>query len=244
METFGEEFGHAMLLAAMAGGAIPAGAGLALIERFLPGWLEMETRHAVIAFGGGILLAAVAFVLVPHGQAVLSMWMVALSIAAGGLLFMVIDRALQRSGASVAQTLAMLLDFVPEAIALGALLATGAPTVLLLAVIIGLQNLPEGFNAYRELSASRRTPSGARAFAILTGCAFLGPLAAAFGFIVLGDREGVVATIMLVASGGILYLTFQDIAPQARLDRAWAPPFGAVAGFLAGLVGQMTLGGG
>ena len=37
--------------------------------------------------------------------------------------------------------------------------------------------------------------------------------------------------IMLFASGGILYLIFQDIAPQSRLDRHWGPPLGAVLGF-------------
>jgi ZIP family zinc transporter len=31
-------------------------------------------------------------------------------------------------------------------------LASGADTTMLLAVLIGLQNLPEGFNAYSELT--------------------------------------------------------------------------------------------
>lgn len=40
---------------------------------------------------------------------------------------------------------------------------------------------------------------------------------------------------------GILYLTFQDIAPQSRLERHWAPPLGAVLGFALALVGQLLL---
>jgi len=47
---------------------------------------------------------------------------------------------------------------------------------------------------------------------------------------------------MLFCAGGILYLTFQDIAPQAKLERAWAPPLGAVVGFLIGLTGYMLIG--
>ena len=46
---------------------------------------------------------------------------------------------------------------------------------------------------------------------------------------------------MLFASGGILYLTLQDIAPHARLERHWGPPIGAVLGFALALVGEMLL---
>ena len=46
---------------------------------------------------------------------------------------------------------------------------------------------------------------------------------------------------MLLSAGGILYLIFEDIAPQAPLERAWAPPLGAVAGFTLGLVGHLLI---
>jgi ZIP family zinc transporter len=47
-------------------------------------------------------------------------------------------------------------------------------------------------------------------------------------------------SVMLFAAGGIIYLTFEDIAPQAVLRRHWAPPLGAVAGFLLGIVGRLA----
>ena len=50
-----------------------------------------------------------------------------------------------------------------------------------------------------------------------------------------------IGAIMLFASGGIVYLTFQDIAPQSVLDRHWAPALGAVAGFLVGLIGSLLI---
>lgn len=46
---------------------------------------------------------------------------------------------------------------------------------------------------------------------------------------------------MLSAAGGIFYLIFQDIAPQASLKRRWFPPIGAVMSFLLGVVGTMLL---
>ncbi len=47
---------------------------------------------------------------------------------------------------------------------------------------------------------------------------------------------------MSFASGGILYLIFQDIAPQIRMERHWTPPLGAVLGFAIGMVGHQLIG--
>jgi len=48
---------------------------------------------------------------------------------------------------------------------------------------------------------------------------------------------------MLVSAGGILYLIFQDIAPQVPLGRHRWPAQGAVAGFALGLLGSLWTGG-
>jgi ZIP family zinc transporter len=47
---------------------------------------------------------------------------------------------------------------------------------------------------------------------------------------------------MLFSAGGILYIIFEDIAPQVRLNKHWAPPLGAVTGFLLGILGKVALG--
>ncbi|MFC0268094.1 hypothetical protein [Kushneria aurantia] len=69
---------------------------------------------------------------------------------------MLLDRWLAAHGTSASQLTAMLSDFVPEALALGATFTVSRESGLLLAGIIALQNLPEGFNAYRELALSTR----------------------------------------------------------------------------------------
>jgi len=231
----------AMLYAALAGLPILAGGLLAREERLLPRWLDMEVRHAVNALVGGILLAAVALVLVPHGIAALPVGAVVLAMGGGGVAFLLIDRALASSGGRASVLMALLLDFVPEAMALGAMLATGEPAAMLLVLLIGLQNLPEGFGALRGLTQGRHALSMGRALALLGGCTVLGPLAALAGHQLLDDQPQVLGAIMLFAAGGILYLTFQDIAPRVPLRKAWAPPLGAVVGFLLGVVGQMFL---
>ncbi|MBJ6137083.1 ZIP family metal transporter [Marinobacter litoralis] len=231
-----------VLLTLMAGAAMPLGAALASVERIHPDWLESELHHSVIAFGGGALLAAVALVLVPEGTANLAIPAVVVCFAAGGITFMLVDRWLAANGTSASQLVAMLTDFVPEALALGATFSVSSEGGILLAGIIALQNLPEGFNSYRELT--RSTDYGrlkiVGGFALM---ALLGPVAGATGHYFLSDSHQLVSGIMLFAAGGILYIIFQDIAPQSRLEKHWGPPLGAVAGFLLGLIGSMMLSG-
>ena len=230
---------QALLLSLLAGLAIPAGGFLARAERLRPGWLESELRHSVIAFGGGALMAAVALVLVPEGVKLVPPALAVGLFFGGGVLFLFVDRALARHPAGSPQTLAMLLDFVPESVALGASFASGSPAGPLLALLIGLQNFPEGFNAYRELI--QRGEKARRTLITFLLLALLGPFSAWIGITVFADLPELLGALMLASAGGILYLTFQDIAPQAKLESAWGPALGAVAGFALGLLGHLFL---
>jgi len=69
----------------------------------------------------------------------------ALSFGGGVIIFLLIDRYLAKKGGKNAALLAMLMDFIPESIALGATFAIEPNLAILLAVFIGLQNLPETF---------------------------------------------------------------------------------------------------
>jgi len=230
-----------IVLTLLAGLAIPFGAAIAGVERISPRWLETEVRHGVIAFGGGALLSAVALILVPEGMSNLSTLLVAACFAGGGVVFMTIDIRLAANDTPFSQLTAMLTDFVPEALALGATFTVSRDAGLLLAGIVALQNLPEGFNAYREIKDSTDY-SRLKIIGAFSLIALLGPIAGATGYFVLSDHPQVVSGIMMFAAGGILYMIFQDIAPQARLKSHWAPPLGAVAGFLLGVLGHSAVG--
>ena len=225
----------------MAGIAMPLGALAAWGEKIRSQWLEQEFRHAVIAFGGGALLSAVALVLVPEGSRQLNIASVTVLFLAGGLTFMGLDILLDKFRSPAGQLVAMMSDFLPEALALGAAFATDGSAGLLLAALIAIQNLPEGFNSFGELrkSGSFSAIQIVLAFFLL---AWLGPVAGLIGFFWLAQFPVIVAGVMIFAAGGILYLVFQDIAPQAVLKNRWAPAMGSVLGFLLGLVGQMLVG--
>ncbi|MCU4674474.1 divalent cation transporter [Catenovulum sp. 2E275] len=231
-----------LLLTLMAGLAMPLGGLLACIEHIRPCWLENELRHAIIAFGGGALLAAIALVLVPDGIKHLSLIPAVVFFLLGGLGFMLLDIALYKFNTPASQLAAMLSDFLPESIALGAAFAMGGNTGILLAIIIALQNLPEGFNAYRELKQGSHF-SGTRIILLFTLLALAGPVAGSIGYFYLAEQTQILAGIMLFAAGGILYSVFQDIAPQAKLDKHWLPTFGAVLGFTLGLAGYIVTNG-
>ncbi len=235
------QFFEIVLLTGFAGVCIPLGGLLGTLENLRPHWLQNELRHFMIALGGGILLGSIAEVLVPEGVKSLngSMWSI-LIFMAGGYGFFLIERWLGLRRRQSPQLIGMMLDYIPEAVALGGLVALGSPTSGLLAALIALQNVPEGFNAYRELiphngNSPRKT---------LTTMAMLvpiGPMAGILGYYFLSDFPQLLGGIMLFASGGILYLIFQDIAPQSVIKKHWAPPLGAVCGFCIALFSNLLV---
>lgn len=238
------EIGAILFFTIAAGACIPLGGFIASFEHIRAKWLEQELRHFLIALGGGVLVGAVAVVLVPQGIASMdaSMWAIPI-VLAGGVAFFLIERALGLRRREAPQAMGMLLDYVPEAMALGGLVALGSEMAALLALLIGLQNLPEGFNAFRELHALG-VRSGRRTLAIMCSLVAIGPILGLAGYFLLAEWPAALGAIMLFASGGILYLIFQDIAPQSRLNRHWAPPLGAVLGFSVALFGHMVVRGG
>ena len=234
------QYMYIIFLSLLAGAAMPIGALLARLDVLHPKFLEQKSRLFIVAFGGGALVSAVALVLVPHGANNLSPFGAALCFGAGGVFFYLLDRVLSQLNSSAGQLVAMLSDFIPEAIALGAAFAVGANTGLILALLMILQNLPEGFNAYEELEKSANLSPNKilAAFAVL---AVAGPASVLTGYFILAEAHQFVAGLMLFASAGILYLVFQDVAPESKTENSGFPAVGAVAGFLLGLRGNMLI---
>jgi ZIP family zinc transporter len=224
----------------LAGAAAFIGGLIARIEGSTETDFKQEMIHGVIAFGGGILASAVAFALAPEGIAFLHPVILGVVFCAGGVLFCILDVYLTKHGGNKAQFMAMLMDFLPEAISFGAVFGHDHQLGILLAVFIGAQNLPEGFNAFRELRSSG--VKSRHTLVTLLLASLLGPIAACIGYFFLQDRAKFTAGIMTFAGGGILYLIFQDIAPQSKMRRHWTPPLGAVLGFIVGMLGKQLIG--
>jgi ZIP family zinc transporter len=229
-----------MLATWLAGVTAFIGGLVARVEGSMETTFKRELVHGIVAFGGGILVAAIAFALAPEGMKYLSPAVLAATFCAGGIGFCLLDRHLSSQGGSKAQFMAMLMDFVPEAISLGAVFGHDRRLGMLLAAFIGAQNLPEGFNAFREVVKSGTKPR--TALVTLFAVSFLGPVAGCIGYFFLQGNPALTAGIMSFAAGGILYLIFQDIAPDSTMRRHPSPPLGAVLGFVVGMVGKQVIG--
>ncbi len=198
--------------------------------------VKYEIIHTLMSFGAGIILSAVALVLIPGGMEELELLPMIFSFTLGAILFMIIDRQLAKSGGQTATLLAMMMDFVPESIALGAVFAADTSAATLLAVFIGLQNLPEAFNSYRDLVQSGVTAK--KTLIIFSFLSFCGIAGALMGHFLLSDSPTLTAHLMTFASGGILYLLIQDIIPESRLDKNYLTSLGATLGFMVGIIGE------
>ena len=155
-------------------------------------------------------------------------------------MFAWLDWALSNHDSPLGQVVAMLTDFLPECLALGALFVVDNAGARLLAILIGVQNLPEAFSAYQEVTkGDKKSPT--RALVLFAVLAPVGPLAAYVGLQYLSDDQHLIALIMTFAAGGILYLMFQEIAPKVALKNSWLPPMGALIGFFIGVLGAMLV---
>lgn len=209
-------------------------------SKILPGGeVGREISHSIIAFGAGVLVAAVAFVLTPKAITLLSLPIIVSVFLSGVILFSLLDRLIGRHGGRLAQLMAMSMDYIPEAIALGSVFSYDRKTGLLLALFIGLQNLPESYNAFGDLVKSGFSPN--RSLLILIPFSFVGIVASVLGFSFLGENSSLISSLMLFSAGGILYLVFQDIAPMIKYKSHKAPALSATIGFMIGMIGTKII---
>lgn len=139
----------------------------------------------------------------------------------------------------MATLLAMMMDFLPESIALGAVFVSEPNMAVLLALFIGMQNLPEAFNSYRDLVQSGFAPS--KTLVIFFVLSFFGIIGALLGHFLLRNHPQLTAYLMSFSSGGILYLLVQDIIPESKLEKNYLVSLGAILGFLVGVVGEKII---
>lgn len=130
-----QEIATIILYSFASGATIIVGGLLARFDVFHKGELHREVSHGVVAFGGGVLVAAVAFVLAPKGMESLSVLPMVVIFSLGSFFFLLLDRYIAKQGGKAAQLMAMMMDFIPEAIALGAVFAYDNKTGLLLALL-------------------------------------------------------------------------------------------------------------
>lgn len=248
---------------ALIGWAILVGASLvagALVAVFLR--LPERIAAVVTSFGGGLLVAAIAFELVPEADERAGAVVTALGLLAGTLVYvgadawltrdeamaemrrsgqaaaagqpmtMSVDHAEAARGESIA--VGLFVDGVPESIALGLTVAEGEiGLALLVGIVVG--NVVEAYGAAQPII----TGGHAKRFAVVLlggiGLALAG--AAILGGTVLADTsDDFVGGAHALAAGAVLAVVSISVIPHAFAEVSSVVATATVLGFIAGFL--------
>ena len=203
--------------------------GLGLIAQsslFLAGlavcWITVPTRLVGIlaGFGAGAMIAAIAFELVPEGQANIPGWEFALWMLIGVAIFLVGDALVERkfgtqgAGASMGIVVGSVVDGVPESIIFGIQIGAGLVISPSFLTAVFVSNIPQAIAPSADL---RKSGWSAARLARLWGVVVLAcGVAAGLGFVAteflagaMGDRAAA------LAAGGLLAMLTNSLMPFA-----------------------------
>lgn len=222
--------------------------------------LPERMAATITAFGGGVLLAAVALELVPEADVRAGESGTALGLVVGMVIYVGADAWLTRDetakanrrsahaaatgrpmtrlsdhrqaarGESIAA--GMFVDGVPESIALGLTIAEGSLGAALLAGIL-IGNVVEAYGAAQPIIAGGH--SARFALALIAGIGFSLLLATvAGGTLLSGASSAIVGTTQAIAAGAVLAVIVVSIVPYAFEEVNSLVACAAVAGFVCG----------
>lgn len=239
----------------LVGASLLAGALVAVALR-----LPERVAAVVTSFGGGLLVAASAFELVPEADERAGAVLTALGLLAGTLVYVGADawltrdegmKVMRRSGQAAATGRAMTMsidhaeaargeaiaaglfvDGVPESIALGLTVAEGEiGLALLVGIVVG--NVVEAYGAAQPILVAGHSKRFAVGLLGGIGVALAG--ATTLGGTVLADATGaVVGTAQAVAAGAVLAVVCISIVPHAFDEVSSRVATATVLGFIAG----------
>ncbi|OIO61358.1 MAG: ZIP family metal transporter [Alphaproteobacteria bacterium CG_4_10_14_0_2_um_filter_63_37] len=251
----------------IAGGiATPLGA----LPVFLMKTIRDRTRHILLGFGAGVMLAAVSFsLIVPGLQSVLAgggskvegALIVGMGIILGALAFHLADRYAPhehffagREGSLLGGgdgdwvrrvwlfVIAITIHNFPEGLSVGVAFGGGeSPTALALAIGIGAQNIPEGLVVAVSLVALGYKPGLALGVALLSG--MVEPLGALVGAGAVALSLVLLPWFLGFAAGAMLFVISDEIIPEThRLGKERPATFGLMIGFILMMTLDTALG--
>lgn len=226
------------------------GVTLAYLVR-LPQWIVA----AVMAFGCGVLISAVAYDLLEDGFQQGGIWPIVIGAGLGSLAYTIADWMVSRNGGQnrkragqqqsqsptggLAIAIGSLLDGIPESVVLGVGLLAGKGVSITMLAAIFLSNLPEGLSSSFGMKKAGR--SAAYIFGLWTAIVVVSALAAGIGAAVLGGAPPqIVATVKAVAAGALLTMIVNTMIPEAVEGEHKASGILAVLGLLVAFALSMS----
>jgi ZIP family zinc transporter len=190
--------------------------GTSFVGALISKYVKFSEDHVLFltAFGAGILISAAIFEMIIVAEKVIGIF-VALFLflfVLGSIIFTVADILVERKGGGAGILLGIGLDTVPESFAIGASVASG--TGLVIALLIGIQNLPEGIASYREMMSSPTKTAfktDRKALGAIGIVSIMPVILGLVGLFYIPGNEIVIAITLALSAGGIFYVLFYDI---------------------------------
>lgn len=233
----------------LAGGALLIGAGIAYFIQVGQRWIA-----AIMAFGSGVLISALAFDLMDEAYKRGGFDSTAAGFLGGALVYTLVNWFLARkgakhrkrsggkqpsesedSGSGLAIAAGALLDGIPESIVIGLSMLNGGAVSLVAVIAIFLSNIPEGLSSAAGMKKAGRSPG--YIFGVWGGIAVISGVAAFVGYTLFqGFAPDVIAATTAIAAGAILSMLVDTMIPEAFEEAHDFAGLVTVAGFLAAFV--------
>jgi zinc transporter, ZIP family len=185
------------------------------------------------AFGAGILISAAIFEMVIQAEKTIGIVPTLLFFILGATIFTIADIIAVKKGGGADILIGIGLDTIPESLAIGASIAAGPAFAI--ALLIGIQNIPEGIAAYKEMRTGKTAFTNSKKALYAIGVISIIPVILGLvGLFFLQGLHYIIGLILALSAGGIFYMLFYDMIPKAHKERKWLPTFGAVLGFIIG----------
>jgi len=240
-------------------------AACGLLIGALLGWFLHFSARAVahvMAFGSGILIAALSLDLVGHalddsGVAILDGLRVAGAFMAGAIIYSLINHRLNtpvarhrkrsvhqapaQSNNGMAIAVGTLLDAIPESIAIGLMVASGGTLSLATLLAIFISNVPEALSSTSGMRRAGR--SGGFMLGLWASMILLSGVFAILGALLFGDASPMVrALVSCVAAGGIFAMVVETMIPEAFSETHELSGLVAALGFVSAVLLQLISG--
>ncbi|HKE52187.1 MAG TPA: ZIP family zinc transporter [Actinomycetes bacterium] len=218
---------NAFLIGLLAASSLLIGCLIALAHQVRP-----RTLAAIIAFGVGVLISAVAYDLVADSFQVSGGRGITLGLLCGSLTFFLGDLFIDRAGGANRKSmtgdgggsggessgraivLGTVLDGIPESMVLGLSLLSGEGVSLTMLAAVFLSNLPEAMAATSGLRTSGQPPR--KTIRMWTLVVLVSALASAVGYALLdGAGPAAIAFVQSFAAGAILTMLVDTMVPEA-----------------------------